>query len=94
MEKLSALKNDYQWPLDKAQRDEAHDAFDAAVNSVLTDEQKARWQERKDDQKRKWHHPHEREEKRERHENGHGKHHDKKHERKSDLKYEKYSDDD
>ncbi|MCA6064142.1 Spy/CpxP family protein refolding chaperone [Thalassolituus marinus] len=70
MTTLSALKSDYEWPLDKAQRDEAHDAFDAAVNSVLDDEQKQKWEKMKEKQKRKWHHPEERGD-------GHkGKHHD------------------
>lgn len=56
MTSLAGLDNDYEWPLDKAQRDEAHEAFDQAVNAVLNDQQKQRWETMKDRQKRKWHH--------------------------------------
>lgn len=56
-EKVAKLKDDYQWPLDKDQRDASMKAFDAAVASVLTDEQKAKWTDMKERQARNWHHP-------------------------------------
>lgn len=56
-DKVAALKTDYEWPLDKEQRDAAMKDFDDAVQSVLTDDQAKHWQEMKDRQMHKWHHP-------------------------------------
>ena len=54
---VKALPDDYQWPMDKAQRDAARDQFDAAVESVLTEEQSQQWQKMKERQQSRWHHP-------------------------------------
>ncbi|WP_430460943.1 Spy/CpxP family protein refolding chaperone [Thalassolituus sp. LLYu03] len=55
--KVADLKTDYEWPLDKEQRDSAMKDFDAAVQSVLTAEQSEKWSKMKEHQMGKFHHP-------------------------------------
>jgi len=50
-------KDNYQWPLDQAQREAARQQFEQLVQGVLTAEQQEKWTAMKEKQMRKWHHP-------------------------------------
>lgn len=54
---VKAQQDNYQWPLDQAQRDAARQQFQQTVQSVLTPEQQEKWTAMKEKQMRKWHHP-------------------------------------
>lgn len=42
------------WPVDKEQRDADRKHFDKSLNAILTDEQKAQWQEMREKHREKW----------------------------------------
>ena len=50
-------KDNYQWPLDQAQREAARQQFEQLVQGVLSAEQQEKWTAMKEKQMRKWHHP-------------------------------------
>ena len=67
---MVAQKEQYQWPMDQQQRQQAREDFNNAMNNILTAEQQQQWQAMKAKYKKRWNHG--------RHEGGkhHGRHHD------------------
>jgi Spy/CpxP family protein refolding chaperone len=46
---------DYQWPMDRVQREQARAEFEQAMNNILTGEQQQQWQAMKARYKKRWH---------------------------------------
>ncbi|WP_420588414.1 hypothetical protein [Bacterioplanoides sp.] len=53
---LTAQKQQYQWPMDQEQRQQARATFDSAMAGILTSEQQQQWQAMKAKFKKRWHH--------------------------------------
>ena len=52
---VAAMHEDYRWPLDIDQREQARASFEAVLNQHLTAEQRKRWAALKTNAKHKWH---------------------------------------
>lgn len=53
---VSAESNNYQWPMDQEQRQQARANFDLAMQNILTGEQQQEWQTMKAKFKKRWRH--------------------------------------
>lgn len=53
---VGQLNDDYEWPLDLVQHEEARGHLDAAIRQVLTGQQADNWDRMREQQVRKWHH--------------------------------------
>ena len=52
---VASMQEDYQWPLDIDQREQARASFDAVLAQHLSAEQRKRWAALKNNPKHKWH---------------------------------------
>lgn len=53
-QRVSSDSQNYQWPMDQEQRQQARQAFDLAMQDVLTGEQQQEWQSMKARFKKRW----------------------------------------
>jgi Spy/CpxP family protein refolding chaperone len=53
---LKTQRQQYQWPMDQEQRQQARVTFDTAMAGILTSDQQQQWQAMKAKSKKRWHH--------------------------------------